>query len=282
MYYVSYGNDVVISSSSFPEIFKDSLGFTTTSATTFSDTLTFSINKKQKKYFKAVSDVYFKNIDSTKTTVLGNQITKKEKLPNFIKIKYGSGNFILHSQPITFTNYYLLKDTHYQYNEELLTNISQENIYWYLPGNKRFDSALGYWLSQPALKYAWYLGLISIIIFILFNAKRRQRIIPIKEPVINTTIDFTKTIGNLYYQEKDYQNLIEKQIVYILEKIRNEYYIDTFNLNEAFITKLHHKTNKDKAAIEQLVKGIKKYRNQLNSSEKDLIDFNKIIEKTNI
>ena len=53
----------------------------------------------------------------------------------------------------------------------------------------------------------------------IFNAKRRQRVVPIINPLPNTTLDFTKTIGNLYYQEGNHQNIVDKKIIYFLEKI---------------------------------------------------------------
>ena len=87
----------------------------------------------------------------------------------------------------------------------------------------------------------------------IFNAKRRQRVIPIIKPLPNTTVDFTKTIGNLYYQEGNHQNLIDKKIIYFLERVRNEYLIDTAVLDENFIKKLHAKTGKDIKDIEHLV-----------------------------
>ena len=87
-----------------------------------------------------------------------------------------------------------------------------------------------YILSQPALKWAWYIFLIGMLDFYIFNAKRKQRIVPIIKPLANTTVDFTKTIGNLYYQEGDHGNIIDKKIIYFLEKIRNEYLIDTTKL----------------------------------------------------
>jgi hypothetical protein len=139
-----------------------------------------------------------------------------------------------------------------------------------------------YLLSQPALKWSWYLAWITLIIFMFFNAKRRQRVIPIKEPLKNTTVDFTKTIGNLYYQEKDHQNIAEKKIIFFLEKIRNEYYIDTYNLDETFINRVNQKTGRTKKDIENVVFMIKKIRNQSNTTEKELITFNELLEKLNL
>ena len=141
---------------------------------------------------------------------------------------------------------------------------------------------MGYIFSQPALNYAWKIAIISLLFFMFFNAKRKQRVIPIVEPLKNTTVDFTKTIGNLYYHEGNHHDIISKKIKFFLEKIRNEYLIDTFDLNESFINRLHQKTGKNKVEIEAVIHLIKKYRNQLDSSENDLIAFNKALEKLNL
>ncbi len=108
-----------------------------------------------------------------------------------------------------------------------------------------------------------------------FNAKRKQRIVPILRPFSNLTVDFTKTIGNLYYQEGDHRNLIDKKIIYFLEKIRNEYLIDTTRLDDNFIKKLHHKTGKNETDIQELVFLINEHRNSYHGNlEEDLIRIN--------
>jgi enoyl-[acyl-carrier-protein] reductase (NADH) len=105
-------------------------------------------------------------------------------------------------------------------------------------------------------------------------------VIPIIKPLPNTTVDFTKTIGNLYYQEGNHQNLIDKKIIYFLERVRNEYLIDTAVLDENFIKKLHAKTGKEIKDIEHLVYLINYQKKSYHQSiETDLIEINKAIEK---
>ena len=157
-------------------------------------------------------------------------------------------------------------------------------IFWFIKnqdGQVISKSPMRYILNQPALKSAWYVFLIGTLIFMFFNAKRKQRIIPIKKPLPNTTVDFTKTIGNLYYQEGDHDNIINKKIVYFLEKIRNTYLIDTNKqLDEEFIKKLHLKSGKEISDIQRAIFLINSYRNNPNTSiEEDLIQMNKAIEK---
>ena len=289
-YFASHGNTVFYSNSNFSEKFADSLGFEINYENNFTDSLQFQTNRNQKVknfYFnKGINNAYFSKIDSSKTVILGTQVNSKgEKFANFIKVNHVNGNFYLHLQPVAFTNYYLLKKNS-QYTEAVLGYIpSKMPIYWKV---KQYDneelssSPMRYLLSQPALRWAWYLAWITLIIFMIFNAKRRQRVIPIKEPLKNTTVDFTKTIGNLYYQEKNHQNIAEKKIIFFLEKIRNEYYIDTFNLDETFINRVHQKTGRFKKDIEDVVYRIKKIRNQSNTTEKELITFNELLEKLNL
>ena len=289
-YFTSHGNTVFYSNTNFSEKFADSLGFEIAYNNDFSDSLKFKLERNAKLdnfYFnKGINNAYFSKIDSSKTEVLGTQINSKgEKFANFIRVPYKNGNFYLHLQPVAFTNYYLL-NKNIKYTEDVLGYIpSQLPIYWKV---KQYDneelssSPMRYLLSQPALKWAWFLAWITLMIFIVFNAKRRQRIIPIKEKLKNTTVDFTKTIGNLYYQERNHQNIAEKKIIFFLEKIRNEYYIDTYNLDDTFVNRLNQKTGKNKKDIEAVVFFIKKLRNQSNTTEKELITFNELLEKLNL
>lgn len=114
----------------------------------------------------------------------------------------------------------------------------------------------------------------------LFNAKRKQRVVPIIKPLENTTVDFAKTIGNLYYQEGDHTTIIDKKIIYLLEKIRNEYLIDTTKLDADFIKKFQQKTGKSHFDIERMVFLINTHRRSPhNSIEDDLININNAIEK---
>jgi hypothetical protein len=113
----------------------------------------------------------------------------------------------------------------------------------------------------------------------IFNAKRKQRVIPIIKPLENTTVDFTKTIGNLYFQEGNHDTIMEKKIIYFLEKLRQDYLIDTQNLDEDFIKKVQQKTGKDTTIIEKAVLLIKRQRKTFKSSEADLIELNSVLEK---
>lgn len=286
LYYVEEGNTVFISATTMPDILKDSLKFeiilrnhieTKLKSTLVNSNLNFEFDK-------GASDYYFSKFDKNTTTILGNIHDEKYTLPNFVEIKYGEGKFLLHLQPIAFTNYYLLKNNH-KYIESVCSHIESDNIYWNVDGAQQSsitESPLRFIFSQPALKWAWYLSLFGLLIFMLFNAKRRQRIIPIHEPTKNTTVEFAKTIGNLYFLSKNHKDIAEKKIVYFLEKIRKEYYLETVVLDDTFVNRLQHKTSKDKTDIIKVINKINHIKNSSTLTEKDLVELNTLIEKLNL
>lgn len=285
--FAANGNSVFIFSQDFSKKLQDSLKFTTNSEMQIKDsTITWLANPRfgNKKYTLNIgaSNTYFKKIDTLTTTVLGYHKNKNKTVVNFIKIPYRKGFFYLNTQPAFFTNYHLLKNNNYQYVEKALSYLPKGQLYWLVktPYDEESNSLMRYVLSQPALKWAWYLILLGLVIFIFFNAKRKQRIVPIIKPLPNTTVDFTKTIGNLYYQEGNHQNLIDKKIIYFLEKIRSDYHIDTTTLDEKFIERLHQKTGKSITDIQKVVKLINYQRKSYHQSvESDLIELNNAIEK---
>ncbi|RZL30725.1 MAG: DUF4350 domain-containing protein, partial [Pedobacter sp.] len=208
LYFASHGNTVFLSMKNVSEILKDSLNFEISSSFTSIDSTFHYLKSKNIENDKYnLSDgfgfSYFSKIDSLKTSVLGYQIYD-DTLANFIKVPYKKGNFILHLQPSAFTNYNLLKESNYKYAEKVLSYIPKGNLFWYtkdISEGHISRNPLRFIFSQPALKTAWYLFIGGFVVFIIFNVKRKQRIIPIITPLENTTIEFTKTIGNLYYQE---------------------------------------------------------------------------------
>jgi UDP-2,3-diacylglucosamine pyrophosphatase LpxH len=287
--FVSKGNTVFFSANNFDSVIQDSLKIqinykTNTPRKALNWFANPAFGNKKYNILQGADNTYFSKIDTLNTTVLGYQKFDDDSVRvNFIKIKYKKGSFLLHSQPVAFTNYHMLKEDHYEYVQKVFSYIPDGNFIASMKGESekdREESRLKFWNSQPALRWAWYLFLIGMAIFMLFNAKRKQRIVPIIKPLTNTTVDFTKTIGNLYYMEGDHDNIINKKIVYFLERIRNEYLIDTTKLDDEFVKKLHQKSGKDTADIQKVVFLINKFRNSPhNSIEEDLIEINNAIEK---
>lgn len=287
LYFSSHGNTVFLSMKDVPKMLKDSLKFEIQSNFTSPDSTLFSFTQQKlgtEKYnlSEGLGYNYFSKIDTATTAVLGYQ-TYKDSMANFIKIPYKQGHFIIHLQPTAFTNFHLLKDKNYEYAEKVLSYIPKGNVFWYIKDISEghiSQNPLRFIFSQPALKAAWYLFIGGFLVFIIFNAKRKQRIIPIITPIENTTVEFTKTIGNLYFQEGNHHTIIDKKIIYLLDKIRRDYLLDTTVLDEKFIQKLQQKTGKNSEDLKKLFYKINQHRKgNYASVENDLVEINTLIEK---
>lgn len=282
----TYGNDIFISSNYLPQKFKDSLFFETENDYNFKGKANFSFANKTLEsdsisIEKGLSNIYFSKLDSTTSTVLGYQKFETLQHINFVKISYGSGNIYLHLQPVVFTNYTLLKKDNKKYASAILSYLNDDTIFFDSRNkikNKLGNSPLRYILNQPELKWAWILALITLVIFIIFNAKRKQRIVRIIKPLQNTTIAFIKTIGNLYYETKDYNTIIDKKNTYFLEYLRRVYYINTQVLDDKFVKHLALKAGKDRGRTKKLIYLIVHLKAKQLCNEDDLIRLNKTIE----
>jgi len=283
------GNTIFISTHEMPWYLKDSLKFSTKYDYQISTKATLSFANRNLRsneitIEQGVKNIYFTKIDTLNTTVLGYQKLDTDSIyTNFIKIPVGNGSFLLHTQPVAFTNFHLLKDDHYKYSEGVLGYIPNKDVFFDSPnkirtGEGTSDSSLRFILDQPALRWAWFLALLFLAIFILFNVKRKQRIVKIVNPLENTTVDFTKTIGNLFYETKDHENVVRKKITYFLEYLRTEYLMDTQVLDEKFSKRLREKSGKSKEDIERLVKLINILQKKINFDQNDVLNITKVIE----
>ncbi len=230
-------------------------------------------------------DSYFARFDTINYKILGySKIDYKHV--NFIQVPFGNGKIYLHLEPKAFTNYNILKEDRYKYVEGLISYLPENDVYFDsyakiqtgYDGDVEKESNLSWFLEQLSFRWAWYTAVIFGILFMIFNAKRRQRIIKIIKPLQNTTIAFVKTISNLYFDTQDHKNLIDKKITYFLEKIRTDFNLDTSTLNSEFTEKLAAKTGKKKDDVKKLIDYINWLRSKNEFFEENLIKLNRHIE----
>ena len=297
--YAEEGNSVFLSLNSFPEFLKEKLDFKFESK----DYMAYDISalkklkgdfyignkqtsEKQYQFDRNIRRNYFSEINKNNTTVLGTAKKEEEKVPNFIKIQYGKGTFFLHANPIVFTNYYLLKDTK-KYAENITSYLPSQTILWdpmlkysrvQKEDNENNDSVFKFFLQHKTLTWFLYVSLAGILLFMIFNARRKQRAIPIITPLKNTTVAFTQTIASLYLKEDDHKNLVDKKITFFLEKIRTKYLINTNNLDTHFIQKLALKSGNNLQKTKYLIHSIIALNKKENCTEEDILVLHKMIE----
>lgn len=241
MLFVERGNTAFIAAHYFPQPLADSLGFDVmenfsplkdTTAINFSNpALRESSPYAFAGHFNSARIITF---DTARSTVLG---TDKDGNANYIRVPYGEGEFLVNTVPYAFTNYHLLDKRNAGYAFKALSYLSDGRILWdeyYKAGRKEVKSPVRYILSKTSLRWAYYLTLIGVVLFMIFMGRRRQRIIPQIKPLPNTTLEFAETVGQLYYQHGDHRNIAEKKITYFLEHIRTRFGVNTANRDEEF------------------------------------------------
>ena len=287
--YVEKGNTVFISSSDFSESFEKKFNIKTSRfADYFNDKDSANINfsnpalKAEKDFSleKNTLDAHFTDIDTAKASILG---VNSYKNINFIRIKIGEGFLYLHTVPVAFTNYFLLKDNNTEYISKLFSYLPAKPsaLFWdeyYKLGRTGSRTPLRVLLTKPALKWAWYTALTGMIIFVIFYAKRRQRIIPVIKPPTNDSKEFVETVSRVYLNQKHHKNIAEKKITFWLDFIRVRFNISTQQLTDEFCIQLAHKSGTSKEAVEKITNNILRIRSSSSISATDLIIINQQID----
>lgn len=190
--------------------------------------------------------------------------------PDCIVYSIGKGKLFLHASPIAFTNYFLLQGQNNTYLHTLFSYVSEpvSHIYWSSFNYRDVtNSDWGVIWKNRATRYALLLAIFALGIYLLFEMKRRQKIIPIIPPVENSSVAFVETIGRLYYNKKNHSNLAEKMVHHFLDFVRSNYYLNTNVLDEEFIKHLAAKSGQPLGKADSLVRHIKEVQNGITADE---------------
>jgi hypothetical protein len=280
--YVAQGNDAFIAANTFGAYLSDTLNLKVkTEYTITEDTLSAKLTNKsfQKEtfyYTRGGYRTYFTSVDTLNTTLLGHLTPSPgnaSKTANFIRTRFGKGNFYLSTIPQAYTNYYMLKGNQ-DYVAHTFSYLGDRSLFWdnyKKSGRVMINSPMRFVLSQAALKWAYYLSLFGVLLFVIFRGKRQQRIIPIIAPLENTSVAFARTVGSLYYQQHGHTDLIHKKLNFFLEHIRSHYYMDISSVTERTATDLAARSNRSVQETKALLDTIVYLRNKDRHTQEDLV-----------
>lgn len=209
---------------------------------------------------------------------------------NFFSFKYGRGIFYFYTTPLTLTNYSLSKEENLAYADFLFSNIDpQQGIFWdeynkevhYNEAETEFEqkeqSPLRYILAQPGLRFAWYLSLGLLLLYIIFIGKRRQRPIPVLEKAQNSSLEFIQTVGKLYYAERDHRNICMHKMKLYHNFLRSRYGINVNTITNQLQDKIAIISGVSLVEIKAIYTSYIFIEKQVELSDDDLIQFNSAI-----
>lgn len=213
--------------------------------------------------------------------------------PVFVRIPYGKGFIYLNTLPVVFTNYYLLnKDAASLVNMFLSYTDKKTLIYqdfsntmrkqMGLPSrDKHYNSPLQLIFHYKELKYAWYLLWVAVIVFVIFTAKRKQRMIPVIQPLANMSVLFVKSIAQLFFESQNHKLIAEKRIVHFLENLRSRYFVNTLNMDNVFVQNLAAKSGVDVGRCQELLQHIQYIQSHISIGAEDLVKLDRLLYQFN-
>jgi hypothetical protein len=128
------------------------------------------------------------------------------------------------------------------------------------------------------LKWAWYVLLAGVFLWVFFEGKRKQRAIPIVTPLQNQTIAYTHTIAGMYLEKSDHKSIAYHQINHFLEYLRSVHNLDTSKLGLDFINRASAKTNNPVNETKRVVDMIQYIQQKEQITKEELEKLTKQIE----
>ena len=160
-----------------------------------------------------------------------------KKVPTAVSVPYGKGEVIFVSSPLFFTNYGMLEGNTFVYIFRLMSYLADLPVYRteaYVKTDAMLvaeQSPFREFIKRPPLRWALYLALLGVVLFMIFTARRRQRVIPIMSKPANRSLEFIQLIGTLYYQRKDHVDLVRKKFKLFAEELRKTAGVDISDVN---------------------------------------------------
>jgi hypothetical protein len=127
---------------------------------------------------------------------------------------YGKGRIICGSTPELFTNIVIINPRMAAIAAGLISYGESSRIVWdehfTIDENSRAPLFV---ISQfPGLQLGFTITIFASLLYLVVYAKRRQRAIPLLKPKKNTTIDFVKNLGALYWNQRNNYAIATKYI----------------------------------------------------------------------
>jgi len=221
---------------------------------------------------------YFSAYDSSRAEVVAHN---KDGQAVLLRYPQGEGALLLSSVPQAYTNYFMLADQVRQEATLSLNLLPTKAVIWneyYHLGRMESTTPLRFVLSIPALRWAVYLTLAGLLLFMVFESKRRQRAIPVVRPPANATLEFVTTVGNLFMKGASHQEMARKKIVYFREYLLSQYRLQGDWKDENLRERLSHKSSRSREEVDQCFDLIEEVQSQKNVSAEQLIRLNQAID----
>lgn len=182
------------------------------------------------KNYKVLVD---RTTDATDTYYKRNGKKLFGRIPSTLIGKKDKGTLVLCSCPFLFTNYAVRNESMLNLSMRIMSQVAQYPIVRLdhtlvapaIP-EEVSNSSFRAFLMHPPLRWALYLAFFTLILGMLFTARRRQRVIPVIAPPVNHNMAMVRHIGTLYFSRHDHLDLLSKKYLYMADELRRRAMVD--------------------------------------------------------
>jgi hypothetical protein len=217
---------------------------------------------------------------------------------NYLRLRYGKGEFYFHSTPLVFTNFNLRNDTAMRHCRDALAYFGDGHIYWD-EDNRNYDiggmtsstneqpdkpseGPLEFILSEPSLRAAWYLLMAAVLLYLFFGARRKQRIIANQEKMDNTSIEYAQVLSQMFMKQQDHRKLVLMKMELFKSHVRDRYGIrmplKQEEENELLFKEISSKSGIGSEHIRTIFNNHNMHLNMVSVDTADMLEFHQMLE----
>ena len=201
----------------------------------------------------------------------------------YLRLDYGQGHFYLCTVPLAFANYYVLPPHSRRFALAALAYLPPHRPVWWdeyqKQGRTGDQSLLRLLLAHDSLRWAYYLLTITVLALVFTAARRRQRVIPVLNPLPNTTLLFTRTVAGLYRRGSTHGQIAEKKVALFLDYLRSRFQENTPDLaDEDFRERLSQKAGVPRARVDELLRYVNYARTAPAVTDRELLVLSRAIQ----
>lgn len=235
------------------------------------------ISAPTKSFHSSVTE--YDLLDSTHT-LIG---TAQDSSFVFFSKDYKRGHIFYHLNPYNFSNiaskqedylaHFNMVFSHFDADKIILDSPKESDV---LQSEYSDSSPIQYILSQKSLAWAYYLTVLSLLIFIFFRGKRKQRIIPISKVNKNTSLEYVDTVSLLFKSQKQNRKLVEHLENIFYHKVKTKYFIDKSHSD--FINLFSYKSKIKRNEVDHIIDVFKNAKDGYEFTDDQLHRLHKNLE----
>lgn len=207
--------------------------------------------------------------------------------------KHGKGKVHLHSIPELFQNYQLLQPNGFAHCALILKQIPKNRPVIWLDlailknevyqsdqsddegegDDKQDNSLIQFILKNSALRIAFLLSIILLLLYVLFRSKRKESILPGVPEKRNMSLAFMETLSSIYISRNSPIGILQVLRKNFYQTVSRYYYIDltTKETREENIKRLIEKSDYDSEKLNDILKRLNPKNKVVDAEELGII-----------